>query len=235
MSTIISTNRSCISIIIETKHTGALEPGCQDCVFRDMLLGRAIGGIGNGFILSTVPIYVSELAPAHFRGATVTLFQLFITIGIFFSSCLNIWASTVDNGWRISLGIQAIPCIIMAFGVVLLLPASPRFLANRGREDDALEVLVRLNKSKQLSQGEQRNIATVELAEIQEELREIRSTGSLSWSQVFKGAALTSVLCGAGIAMTQNITAVNYFMNYAPSIINQVSYSSSLSIHCYDL
>ena len=67
-------------------------------------------------------------------------------------------------------------------------------IAQRGRDDEALKVLVKLNADDPRAE----KIGAAELLEIKQELAEIRAAGSLSWADLFKGNALTSVLCGAG-------------------------------------
>ena len=50
----------------------------------------------------SVPVYVAEAAPAHIRGALVTLNQLFITIGILISSLVaGAFSTDKENGWRL--------------------------------------------------------------------------------------------------------------------------------------
>jgi MFS family permease len=53
-----------------------------------------------------------------------------------------------DSGWRLMLGLAAIPSIIMYFGFQSL-PESPRWLAMRGHVDQAAEVLRTLRETEQ--------------------------------------------------------------------------------------
>ncbi|HEY2545536.1 MAG TPA: MFS transporter, partial [Candidatus Acidoferrum sp.] len=50
--------------------------------FTVLLIGRTIVGLGIGLASTTVPVYISEVAPPQARGWQVSLFQLAITIGI---------------------------------------------------------------------------------------------------------------------------------------------------------
>jgi MFS transporter, SP family, sugar:H+ symporter len=50
-----------------------------------------------------VPVYVSETAPRQLRGALVATYQLFVTMGILTSYCINLGTSQVQNqsgSWR---------------------------------------------------------------------------------------------------------------------------------------
>lgn len=59
--------------------------GCAiQCSARNvaqLIVGRIISGYGIGFASSTVPVYVSELAPKRIRGRLGGLFQFSLTVG----------------------------------------------------------------------------------------------------------------------------------------------------------
>ena len=86
------------------------------------------------------------------RGFLVALQQLSTTLGIMISYWIGYGTNYIggtgqgqsDWAWRTPLLIQGIPAIILALGVVFVLPFSPRMLVNRGRDDEALKVLTRL-------------------------------------------------------------------------------------------
>ncbi|CAL9099400.1 unnamed protein product [Musa acuminata var. zebrina] len=54
-----------------------------------LLLGRIMLGVGIGFGNQAVPLYLSEMAPAHLRGALNMMFQLATTLGIFSANMIN--------------------------------------------------------------------------------------------------------------------------------------------------
>jgi len=81
-------------------------------------------------------------------------------------------------------------------------------------------------------------VLTSELAEITEELADMEAAGSLSWRELFKGTALTSLLCGVAISATQNITGIVYFINFGPSIVKNLCLSpwlGSISLNVVNL
>ena len=115
--------------------------------FIELLIGRAVLGIGLGIASMSVPIYLSECAPKKSRGAIITINNLSLTGGQFLSAFVCAILSDVTFGWRYMLGIAAIPAILQFFGFIFLLPESPRYLMEKGRHDEAREVRVFSNKT----------------------------------------------------------------------------------------
>ena len=115
--------------------------------FEEFLAARFIGGLGIGASSMICPVYIAEISPEKWRGRLGTLFQLGIVIGIFLTLFVNkmvqglgdeLWNTT--TGWRWMLGAGAVPAIIF-FGLLFAVPESPRWLAQRGRRNEALAIL----------------------------------------------------------------------------------------------
>lgn len=108
-----------------------------------MVVGRTIVGFAVGGASLVVPLYISELAPSAFRGKLVTVSVLFITFGQVVAYLIGYALSRQIGGWRWMVGLGATPAIIQ-FGLMLLLPESPRWLAKAGRTQEARKVLRRV-------------------------------------------------------------------------------------------
>ncbi|KAL4767178.1 general substrate transporter [Aspergillus nidulans var. acristatus] len=117
-----------------------------------VLAGRFVTGIGVGAFSMLVPLYNAELAPPEVRGALVALQQLAITFGIMVSYWIGYGTNYIggtgdgqsDAAWLVPICIQLLPSTILAGGMVLFMPQSPRHLMNRDREAECLETLARL-------------------------------------------------------------------------------------------
>ena len=103
----------------------ALNAAAQDLAM--LYIGRCCLGCGIGFANSSVPVYLSESAPFRFRGALNQLFQLATTIGIFVAQLVNYGVRNWESGWRLSLGLAAVPALVLLVGS-LILPESPNSL-----------------------------------------------------------------------------------------------------------
>lgn len=121
----------------------------------DFVIWRLVGGLGIGTASVIAPAYISEVAPKQIRGTLASFQQLAITVGIFAallsdqliaSGAGNNAANALWGGleaWRWMFLVGVVPSVV--YGVLaLLLPESPRYLAARGRNDDARDVLEKI-------------------------------------------------------------------------------------------
>jgi len=193
--------------------------------WTSIILGRALGGIGNGFILTVMPVYASELSPSAHRGKTVTVFQLMITIGIFIMALCNQAGATASwDVWRLLLAAQIIPCAFVVFLTLFVLPESPRFLVMNGKEEEARAALVKLNEGSE----HEEHVAFAEYKDIKEEVDEERAAGKGGLMDLVKGTALPATLCGVGIATAQNLTGVNWLMNFGTQLFHSLGMNAFL-------
>ncbi|KAF2093007.1 general substrate transporter, partial [Rhizodiscina lignyota] len=125
----------CFILVGATLQTSAFK-------LAHLIVGRIITGFGTGIDSSTVPMYQSELSRKEWRGRLVSWEIWFIGVGIVLAYWVDYGFSYVNSAaaWRTPIAIQLIFAIIVVF-VVWGLPESPRWLAKRGREDEAHDVL----------------------------------------------------------------------------------------------
>ncbi|RKO84726.1 hypothetical protein BDK51DRAFT_26220 [Blyttiomyces helicus] len=110
--------------------------------------GRVTSGWAIGFLSMVVSLFISETAPTTIRGRMVAIQQLMITLGILLASIANtIIIDNIDNNsskeWRVALGLQGVPGVVLFF-ITFLLPMSPRWLAMKGCDAEAIAILFQL-------------------------------------------------------------------------------------------
>ena len=89
-------------------------------------LMRLLGGLGVGLSSIVVPAYISEIAPANYRGRLVALYQFQIVFGILVAFLSNFIVTEVFYlNWRWMLGVEVIPAVLFLL-MVLRVPESPR-------------------------------------------------------------------------------------------------------------
>ncbi len=100
-------------------------------------IARFIGGVGVGVSTVAAPLYITEIAPAGFRGRLTGMFQFNIVLGILIAYMSNAALENVgENNWRWMLGVEAIPALAYTL-LCLRIPESPRWLINIHGDRDA--------------------------------------------------------------------------------------------------
>ena len=108
---------------------------------------RFVGGLAIGGASVLAPVYIAEISPAARRGAMVGMFQLSIVAGILLAYLSNAVLGALlatPYAWRWKLAVMAVPGAVFLLAM-LVLPPSPRWLAARGRPDEALVAAARLD------------------------------------------------------------------------------------------
>jgi SP family arabinose:H+ symporter-like MFS transporter len=192
--------------------------------FSLLIPARLVGGVGVGIASVLAPMYISEFAPPRLRGRLVALFQLSIVVGILAAYFSN-WALlrlaenhpdafggsgwlhwvAVAEVWRGMFGAEMVPAALF-FALLFFVPESPRWLLQRGRQEPALHILVRVNG---------RDAAQRQLAEIREALA--REEGTLA--ELFQPGLRLALVVGIGLSVFGQLTGVNIVVYYGPTIL----------------
>ena len=91
-----------------------------------------------------VPLYLSEISPAHARGTLNIMFQMATTIGIWAAQWINYGTKDMHpHGWRLSVGLAIVPGLILFLGS-LIIPDTPNSLVLRGKVEQARRTLERV-------------------------------------------------------------------------------------------
>jgi sugar porter (SP) family MFS transporter len=173
---------------------------------------RAVGGVGVGLAAMTSPMYIAELSPPRIRGRLVTVNQLAIVIGINLAVIAS-WLLSFGGHWRWMFASE-IPAILALMVGLLFVPESPRWLAAKGRDDEALDVLGRINGPEQ---------AARELADIKAELSVERGT----FGELLQPGMRTALVIGVVLMIFQQINGVNMMLLYGPSILQRAGIGSA--------
>lgn len=176
---------------------------------------RFVAGLGIGIVTYALPMFISEIAPTHIRGALGASMQLTTTIGSLIASLLNLapWFK-----YEFSFSLPSYPALIVAVGIFCF-PMSPRFAilkwGRRGNPDEgALRALASL---KRLRGNE--NLARRELQELQECLS--AESHEAPWSALWTDPSIRRrVILANMLQWLQQFTGVNAILSYGPSIFS---------------
>ncbi len=172
------------------------------------MIARFIGGLGVGISTVAAPLFISEIAPAQYRGRLAGMFQFNIVFGILMAFVSNALLGGLGEGaWRWMLGVEAVPALIYSL-MCLRLPESPRWLI--GRQGDrtrgaAVLRLIHPESSDAEIETKVQAIASVS--------HEVTSTGGF-WTTRLKA----SILLAFFIAFFNQLSGINAILYFAPRI-----------------
>jgi sugar porter (SP) family MFS transporter len=199
--------------------------------FNVFIAWRMLGGYAIGLASGISPGYISEISPAHLRGRLVSLNQLAIVIGILLAQLVN-WliarpvppgASAHEIlvswngqwGWRWMFAVTAIPSLLFLV-TTFFIPESPRWLAIKGRTDEARSVLERLG-GRDYAERVLSDLETVDA-----------NSAAVSLRSALSSAAMARVLLLAIVlAVLQQWCGINVIFNYAQEIFAAAGYQVS--------
>lgn len=182
--------------------------------FLSLFLARLLLGVGVGIISVVVPLYLSEIAPAHLRGRSVTAFQIFLTFGIMLAYLVDLLFTHTGN-WRGMFGIILVPTAIL-FTSMLLLPETPRWLMSKGKAVQAKRILYALRP---------KHLVAIEVQCIEDGLKMTRNT----WRELFNRAFIWPLTIALTIAICNQLTGINVILQYAPIVMKNAGISSDLA------
>lgn len=174
-----------------------------------MVIGRWVTGLGVGGCSLLVPMYQGESAPRHIRGAMISCYQLFVTLGIFLAYCINLGTHTLDGTaqWRITLGLTFLFALVLGGGMAFF-PESPRYEFRHGKAESAQSTLAKLYG---IPENHVRII---------EEMREIREqfeaeSDDQKWNEFLTAPRmLYRIALGMVLQSLQQLSGANYFFYY---------------------
>ncbi|MCZ9346242.1 MFS transporter, partial [Streptomyces sp. TRM76130] len=159
------------------------------------------------------------------RGALVTRNELMIVSGQLLAFTFNAIIARVggesDGVWRWMLVIATLPAVVLWFGM-LVMPESPRWLASKGRLDEALDVLRQI-RSRQRAEAELSEVTALSAKDEQERLGGWKDMRSTPWLRKL-------MLVGFGIAIVQQITGVNTIMYYGTQILTDAGFAADSAL-----
>ncbi|KAL6639076.1 hypothetical protein ACP70R_022806 [Stipagrostis hirtigluma subsp. patula] len=197
---------------------------CAGAVDLAMLIvGRVCLGFGVGFGNQAAPLFLSEIAPAHIRGALNILFQLNVTIGILIASVVNYFTSSVHPlGWRYALGGAAAPAAVLFLGS-LVITETPTSLVERGRAGAGRATLEKIRGT----------------PEVDDEFEEIRSACELAaalreeerpYRRLMRRESRPPLVIAVAMQVFQQFTGINAIMFYAPVLFQTMGFESDGSL-----
>jgi sugar porter (SP) family MFS transporter len=176
---------------------------------------RFIGGLGVGASSVVAPAFISEIAPARYRGRLVVLYQFQLVFGILVAFFSNYALSEFFGlSWRWMLGAEAVPALAYLL-LVLGVPESPRWLLLRKNDEKrAREILSYSNGG-----------------EVDQVITDIRHTMSeFRQDRLFTRAYRLPVLLAFLLAAFNQLSGINFIIYFAPRVFELAGLDTSSAL-----
>ncbi|KAI0177508.1 putative MFS monosaccharide transporter [Pestalotiopsis sp. NC0098] len=235
----------CIMIAVVIFLVGsALQVGAVS--YTMLVIARLIGGIGIGMLSGVVPLYIGEIAAPEIRGTLLVFEQISIVTGVVVAFWITYGTKEIEGNWSWQLPflLQIVPAIFLGLGATLL-PFSPRWLATKGREEEAL---INLAKLRQLPTTDNRVrqewMEVIAESKFQQKVLEERhpklvastTMGDklrleiVTWTDCFKAGCWKRTQVGAGLMFFQQFVGINALIYYSPTLFKTMGLDYNMQL-----
>ncbi|MDZ8118596.1 sugar porter family MFS transporter [Pontiella agarivorans] len=197
----------------------------------EFIVYRLLGGLAVGAASVLAPAYISEVAPAKYRGTLSSIQQIAIISGLFIAALSNYMiaksagGSTLEfawgfDAWRWMFWVELVPAITFFFAL-LAIPESPRFLVASGKKEKSIGVLTRLMGAES---------AASKYAEINNSLAGDHHKPSLKDIVDKKHGVRPIVWVGIGLATFQQFVGINVVFYYSAVVWQAAGFSEGQAL-----
>ncbi|HLI01259.1 MAG TPA: sugar porter family MFS transporter [Acidimicrobiales bacterium] len=201
------------------------------CIFTVAALGSAFGpnvelvciarfvlGLAVGTASFVAPMYISEQSPKALRGGMTALNQVMIALGIFIAYLSDYALSGLQHNWRWMFGVEAIPGAALALAMIFV-PHTPRWLVQKGRDDEAREVLERTRPEDEVDD---------ELDSIKDVFQRQRHAGI---RELGRRTLRPFLVIGLTLAVLQQLVGINAVIYFGSTIMGFMGHKTNVAVY----
>ncbi|CAG7954219.1 unnamed protein product [Penicillium nalgiovense] len=185
-----------------------------------MMVGRVVAGLGVGALSTIVPVYQSEISPAHNRGKLACIEFTGNIAGYATSVWVDYFCSFIysDYSWRLPLLFQCIMGALLGLGS-LVICESPRWLLDNDHDEEGMVVIANLYGEGDLLNDKARQ----EYREIKMNVLVQRQEGERSYSDMFRRYRKRVLIAMSAQALAQ-LNGINVISYYAPLVFESAGW-----------
>ena len=194
----------------------------------EFVIYRILGGFAVGAASVMSPAYISEVAPARYRGRLITIQQVAIICGLFMAFVSNYLLannaglSTAEfwmgfEAWRWMFWMELIPATLFLV-LLFFIPESPRFLIASGQHDLGKNVLIKLYGN---------SVGVSKVDEIKQSLIDEHAPRLSDLIDNATQKIRKIVWVGIGLAVFQQLVGINVVFYYGAVLWQAVGFSEA--------
>jgi sugar porter (SP) family MFS transporter len=202
--------------------------GVADTSF-EFVIYRILGGLAVGAASVMTPAYISEIAPARYRGTLSTLQQVAIIFGLFSAFVSNYFLANSAGGstalfwlnletWRWMFWVELVPASLF-FVALFFIPESPRYLIMARKTETAMNVLTRLYGAESAQSKHDDIVASLADDKHQPKLSDLIDKS--------KNKLRPIVWIGIGLATFQQLVGINVVFYYGAVLWQAAGFTES--------
>lgn len=154
-----------------------------------------------------------------------------LAIGQVIGACVGQGTHKMTNtgAYRIPMGLNLVIVLILFLGIWLVAPESPRWLMSKGRDEQAIKALERINadaEDVQTAVEDQYNI----FVKAKEDEERWTNNEPSRWTDLFHGTTRRKFLCAVGILIAQQIGGVQFIFSYTTTFLGDVGIGDPFTI-----
>lgn len=182
------------------------------------VFARFLGGIAVGGASVLTPMYISEVSPPKLRGRLVATSQLAIVTGILVAFFSDYFIDSVLNGsWRWMFLAGIFPSAIF-WALLFFISRSPRWLIKKGHEQEARQVIRKVNPA----EDEEFLVQSIkDSLKLEAEGKKVR---------LFNPPYLRLAIIGILIGMFNQFAGINVIMYYSTDIFREAGFSGESAL-----
>lgn len=195
------------------------------CKSYEMLIfGRFFIGLNSGLNAGLAPMYLTEIAPLHLRGAVGTIYQLVVTISILVSQVLGLpeILGTADR-WPFLFAMTIVPAIFMLVTMPLC-PESPKYiLITQGRDVAAQKALTWLRGTIEVHD---------EMDEMRAEYESMKLVPKVTLYEMWHNSSLRQPLfIAVTVMLSQQLSGINAIIFFSTGIFEDAGLESDEALY----
>lgn len=207
---------------------GSVLTECLAKSWQSWLVAKFLAGIGVGCLQSTVPTYISEVAPIRIRGGLLMCYSFWWSLGSFFAQVALQHLSKDDpTNYLTPIYTQWAQIGIM-FLIYISVPESPAWCVNAGKIDQAKKELLKLNQGVP-NYDLERQVQVLTMA-VEHERHVAAEQRREKWYSIFQGVNGLRTVISCWTNLTQQLIGLSLFGTFGTYFFQQAGLAEPFKI-----